>query len=97
MPKKIDNDVELQDEIKTAAPLRVKGLTVFADFTLKHKTYKAGDSFTAPDEYSVDENAGAFRNVERRGKKPRGVVYTYPAGVDSERAPIFHSVILPVE
>ena len=71
--------------------------TVYADFELKNKKYKAGDKFVPPEEYELDTAAIEFRNVERKGKMPRGRVFKRYAGLDGNKEPLYQSAILPVE
>ena len=71
--------------------------TVYADFTLGRKEYKAGDTFSPSEDYELDGGANEFRNVERKGKKPRGLVFKFYAGLDGNKEAIYKSVILPVE
>ena len=71
----------------------------FADFSVGRKDFKAGDAVRLPEGYELDAAANQFRNVERKGKMPKGLVFKYPTGVINKetREEEYKSTILPIE
>jgi hypothetical protein len=70
--------------------------TAFADFELMGTQFKAGEVFTPPFNFKVDNEFMQFRSVERKGKTPRGVAFVYENGVLNGKKILTRS-ILPIE
>jgi len=70
--------------------------TAYADFELLGKTFKVGEKFVPPFNFTLDKEFLDFRAVERKGKMPRGVVFTYPGAVVN-REQLINRAILPIE
>jgi hypothetical protein len=84
MPKKAVQQIEKSE------------YTAFSDFELLGKQFNAGDPFTPPFNYQVDNEYTAFRAVERKGKQPKGIAFVY-AGETVNKEQQYHRIILPIE